>query len=557
MATYHVQLKNGLKGSGENYANYINREGKYARGEKKEEFVLKEEINLPPWAKNAAFFFKMADTYERANGRAYSYFEISLPNELPLERNKKIVDDFIKSEIGEDKVVAYAIHNKMASLGKVPQPHAHIMFCTRSITDKKENIKPPELFFKQYIPAYPERGGYKKDRRFEKRNSDLKKARAKVAELINEAYEEAGLPYRVSHKSLEEQRKDAIAAGDMILAEFFNRPKAIRMTVRETYATKSLLNDLGKPSQENPQIKIIGLEEVKQVKTISEKAYLAILQKMIREQKRLLMEEAYRKCKDELKLEAERAEEERRRKEEEEHLLHLPVTLEELQEVLADIGNALIAQSRANDRRINLYNTLYREETIKLIATAVVTKGKSKKYRRHLQNIQAAKVELERLKKTGADKQKIATLEKEIAKAVQQAKDMREYLNYHTKRDDVLRVAKKIIQQQRPRKKRALQLQANSEEMTKLNGKVIYNLQILKKDKAYNITRDELKLLQNLANNLDPAKRKELNLPELNFAQVQNQADILLKKLQTKIEAGNKEKNKNVKTNKKENDQCR
>lgn len=114
MATYHLSLKNGKVGTAKQHADYILREGRYSGGKRAEELVYKD-ANLPHWARSASVFFACADKYERANGRAYTEFEIALPNELTHKENEKLVNDFITTHIGNNKVWAYAIHSKSAT----------------------------------------------------------------------------------------------------------------------------------------------------------------------------------------------------------------------------------------------------------------------------------------------------------------------------------------------------------------------------------------------------------------------------------------------------------
>lgn len=139
MATYHFSLKQGKVGKAKMHCDYINREGRYANGKMKEELVYKESGNLPIWAKSATDFFAKADVFERANGNAYTEFEMALPAEISLDENIKLVKEFVKKHVGENKVYAFAIHEKMAALNPTQrQPHVHLMFSERVIDDKNK-----------------------------------------------------------------------------------------------------------------------------------------------------------------------------------------------------------------------------------------------------------------------------------------------------------------------------------------------------------------------------------------------------------------------------------
>lgn len=228
MATYHCSIKNGKTGNAKRHCEYILREGSYANGTKKEELVYKQFGNLPDWSAKPTDFFAAADLYERKNGNAYTEFEIALPAELSLEENIKLVRCFVEENVGSNKAYCFAIHEKNAALDNDKrQPHAHIMFSERIIKNK-QNVKPDYQFFKRYNKKYPERGGYKKDDRF---NTSLKtgsenvlKVRKSLEKIINEAYEKNGIDARVSCKSLRDLRSEAMLKNDKEQFDFYDRP---------------------------------------------------------------------------------------------------------------------------------------------------------------------------------------------------------------------------------------------------------------------------------------------------------------------------------------------
>lgn len=228
MATYHCSIKNGKTGNAKRHCEYILREGSYANGTKKEELVYKQFGNLPDWSAKPTDFFAAADLYERKNGNAYTEFEIALPAELSLEENIKLVKRFVEENVGSNKAYCFAIHEKNAALDNDKrQPHAHIMFSER-IIENKQNVKPDYQFFKRYNKKYPERGGYKKDDRF---NTSLKtgsenvlKVRKSLEKIINEAYEKNGIDAKVSCKSLRDLRSEAMLKNDKEQFDFYDRP---------------------------------------------------------------------------------------------------------------------------------------------------------------------------------------------------------------------------------------------------------------------------------------------------------------------------------------------
>lgn len=249
MATYHLSLKNGKVGTAKQHADYILREGRYSGGKRAEELVYKD-ANLPRWAISASAFFACADRYERANGRAYTEFEIALPNELTHEENQKLANDFVSKHIGNNKVWAYAIHSKPATFDDdEEQIHAHIMFCERVVDDGMAKAKSPSKFFKRFNSKNPQNGGYQKDRALSGSRTEiannLKKIRQSWEDMINAEYKNHGIDKVVSCKTLKAQRDLAAAAGDEDMAEFFNRTPQEHLGPALAYKTKKIIEENG------------------------------------------------------------------------------------------------------------------------------------------------------------------------------------------------------------------------------------------------------------------------------------------------------------------------
>lgn len=247
MATYHLSLKNGKTGTAKQHADYILREGRFSSGRRAEELVYKN-ANLPHWAMSASDFFAHADKYERTNGRAYSEFEIALPNELTHEENQKLVNDFVGKHIGNNKVWAYAIHSKPATFDDdEEQIHAHIMFCERVVEDGMTKAKSPSKFFKRYNGKSPDNSGYKKDERFTSSDArdSIKKIRQSWEDMVNSEYTSRRINKTVSCKTLKVQRDLAAAAGDNDLADFFDREPQEHLGPALAYKTKKIIEKNG------------------------------------------------------------------------------------------------------------------------------------------------------------------------------------------------------------------------------------------------------------------------------------------------------------------------
>ncbi len=201
MASYHLSIKSGKKGTAVEHANYIAREGKFRKGQKREDLLVLAHGNLPEWANNnPAVLWKMADKHERKNGAAYREFEMALPHELTLEQNLELFNDFIRHEVG-NKPYQFAIHAPMASLGKVVQTHGHLMVSDRIPDDI---IRLPEQHFRRYNSAHPELGGCKKDSGGKDRAAMREHAisiRSSFADYQNKYLAKYGHAARVDHRS--------------------------------------------------------------------------------------------------------------------------------------------------------------------------------------------------------------------------------------------------------------------------------------------------------------------------------------------------------------------
>lgn len=208
MASYHLSVKTGKRGSAATHAAYIAREGKFSMNLQEPDLVAMEFGNMPDWALgNPQLFWKMADRYERSNGAAYREFEVALPSELTIEQQRELLDNFISKEIGS-KPYQLAIHDPTAGLGGIKQPHGHIMISDR-VPDGIS--RPPEQHFKRFNSAHPEIGGCRKDSGGKDPatlKNDLKTLRANFADLQNQHLEKHGQLARVDARSNHERGID-------------------------------------------------------------------------------------------------------------------------------------------------------------------------------------------------------------------------------------------------------------------------------------------------------------------------------------------------------------
>lgn len=161
MALGRISIKVGTKGKALPHSKYILREDQYAqKNNKLEKLEHIEHGNMPQWAEqNPRLFWEMADLHERKNGSTYREHIISLPRELDESQRLRLVQDWIKQEIGDKYAYSFAIHNPTAMDGK-EQPHCHLMFSERLLDGIERD---PNQFFKRYNSKNPDKGGAKKD----------------------------------------------------------------------------------------------------------------------------------------------------------------------------------------------------------------------------------------------------------------------------------------------------------------------------------------------------------------------------------------------------------
>ena len=237
MAIFHLRMKKSKRGSKyippTVHSDYINREKKY---DKKKDLLFKEIKNLPEEFNDIKDFWKCAETYERKNSNLYRELEISLPREFTPKENKKIVDNFCENLFGKEYVYNYAMHNPKSFDGDM-QPHVHIMFFERKIDDIKRD---KNKYFKRYNSKNVEKGGWRKDEKWNER-STLKNIRKEWETFLNFELEKKGIE-KVSAKSLKDQKRDAENNNDYKKVYELNR-EPVNIDGKILYRKESELSD--------------------------------------------------------------------------------------------------------------------------------------------------------------------------------------------------------------------------------------------------------------------------------------------------------------------------
>lgn len=209
MASYHLTVKVGKRGTGGSHADYVQRAGSYKNYHGGEDLIHTEAANIPSWAeRDPSEFFRQSDLHERKNGSVYREFEIAIPREFSDLQRIEFVREFVTQEIGSKHPIVWALHNPTATISGGEQPHAHIMFSERTLDGIE---RAPEQFFRRANKATPGNGGCLKSNAFsgglksEERRTAIVGLRERFANLQNKHLEEHGHDTRVSHLSLTAQ----------------------------------------------------------------------------------------------------------------------------------------------------------------------------------------------------------------------------------------------------------------------------------------------------------------------------------------------------------------
>ena len=215
MAEYRLCYKKGGKGYAKNHAAYIMREEGY---KSKEDLIYKENGNMPSFidGTSAIDFWSAADLYERANSNVYREFELNIPNELNHEQALELIQNFVKKEL-DNQPYSFAIHDEKKDGER--NLHCHLMFSERSLDGI---VRDKDKYFKRANSKDIEKGGAKKNEYF-KTIEALKNLRKSWEDEQNKMLEKLGIEARVDCRTLEARRVEALANGDIVLAESLDR----------------------------------------------------------------------------------------------------------------------------------------------------------------------------------------------------------------------------------------------------------------------------------------------------------------------------------------------
>lgn len=145
--------------------------------------------NAPEWMRDRVELWNAVEKVEaRKDAQLAREVEVALPRELSKEQRLDTVRQFIRDEfVSRGMVVDFAIHYPKTKDG-LGQPHAHIMLTMRDLTGTGFGPKNREWNGKDLLEGWRERW----------------------ADHANRALERAGREERIDHRSLADQRAEAL-----------------------------------------------------------------------------------------------------------------------------------------------------------------------------------------------------------------------------------------------------------------------------------------------------------------------------------------------------------
>lgn len=164
--------------------------------------------NAPEWAKNRQQLWSEVEKSEkRSDAQLAREIEIALPRELEKKQQEDLLNGYIKDNFVQRGMIAdWAIHETKSRDGQT-NPHAHVLLTMRPI----------------------EASGFsaKKDRSWNDQDLSLE-WRKSWADHANNALEKAGVKEKIDHRSLVDQKEEAVKKGDEKKANELDRAPTVK-----------------------------------------------------------------------------------------------------------------------------------------------------------------------------------------------------------------------------------------------------------------------------------------------------------------------------------------
>lgn len=201
MSIANISVKIGSKSKNRSATDKIKYVCRLDRYQNRTDLVHSDYGNMPDFAADdPMIFWQSANEFERKNSAVYTEHVLTLPRDLTLDQQIKLVENWTKTEL-KNKAYQYAIHHSKALDGQL-NPHAHLVFSER----EQDGIsRTKEQFFKRYNSKNPERGGCKKggtgSRNAQENKQHLLEQRQRFETLTNQHLERANSKTKVSLQS--------------------------------------------------------------------------------------------------------------------------------------------------------------------------------------------------------------------------------------------------------------------------------------------------------------------------------------------------------------------
>ena len=181
----------------------------------KKQGVISKEIFLPDHApkeyKDRKTLWNSVELFEKnSNAQLARNFIISLPKELSIEENKKMIEEYIQNNfVKEGMIVDLAIHDESRDGNQ--NIHAHIMTIVRPINEDGTwgQKSKKEYILDEKGEKVLNKNGKPKTRKVElttwNDKGNVEKWREKFSNLCNKYLERAGAEKRVDHRSFKRQ----------------------------------------------------------------------------------------------------------------------------------------------------------------------------------------------------------------------------------------------------------------------------------------------------------------------------------------------------------------
>ena len=158
----------------------------------------------PAWAQDRARLWNAVEAAERRkDAQVAREVRVAIPRELSAEDRRALVRDYAqRSFVDRGMVADIAFHG-----GQGENPHAHIMLTTRTLTPEGFGNKNRQWNKKEHLVTW----------------------RKDWADRANSALERAGRDERIDHRTLVEQRDEALANGDPERAVSLDRDPQIHL----------------------------------------------------------------------------------------------------------------------------------------------------------------------------------------------------------------------------------------------------------------------------------------------------------------------------------------